>query len=679
MAASTLFFIILFGVIALGAAVFFYFYKPQGSLRLRIILAGLRFLALFALLILLLNPSLKKATYTTLKPKLALAVDNSASIAHLGYGDSVNDVLRKFQNSDDLNARFDIDYYAFGSSLKSFDSLTFQEKQTDISKALSSIYSIYKKDDFTPLLITDGNANLGSNYTYTVQDAKQSPHYFVAVGDTTSYEDLSVDRVNVNKYGYLRNRFPVEIMVSYAGEEDVSTTVSIQKNGTTLYKEAISLSSAEPAQRLNTFIEASSIGTETYDVRIGELPEEKNTANNSKRFGIEIIDQRSKILITYSILHPDLGTLKKAFESNQLRTVTLKKSTEVTAEELNDYNLIVLFEPQRSFTNLYTALNNLNKNRITIAGPVADRRFLNQVQDVFKLPLNNQTEAVQAIYNLSFSSFQLDDTEFSNFPPLEVAFGEIDLNASADVILNQRITGIETSNPLLAAVETNGRREVVLFGTGIFKWRSQSYLDTRSFETFDNFIEKLAQFSAADTRRNRLQSEHERFYYGGSGIAIRAQFFDKNYVFDSGARLQFELNNTSNGFLYQSPMVLSRTNYTVNLPNLEPGSYTFQIQEMGSNLSTTGSFTVIEYNIENQVIQADYTKMKSASQSTGGMAVTINTVDLLIDQLLSDKRYTPIQRETVENVPLIQFWWLLLVIALAAATEWFIRKYNGLI
>ena len=135
----------------------------------------------------------------------------------------------------------------------------------------------------------------------------------------------------------------------------------------------------------------------------------------------------------------------------------------------------------------------------------------------------------------------------------------------------------------------------------------------------------------------------------------------------------------SDGVVYQSPMVLSRTNYTLTLPTLEPGSYSFQIREMASNLSTSGAFTVIDYNMENQVIQADFTKMKSASQATEGMAVTISQIDLLINQLLSDMKYTPVQRETIENVPLIQFWWLLLVIALAAGAEWFIRKYNGLI
>ena len=679
MAASTLFYIILSGIIALVAAIFFYFYKPQGSLKLRVFLASLRFIALFALFLLLLNPSFRQASYTTLKPKLALTFDNTSSIDQLGFGDSIRAVLKKFQNSKTLNERFDIDYYALGNGIKSLDSLSFNENITDISKALSSLYSIYKKENVVPVLITDGNANLGSNYTYTIKEHSQTPHYFIAAGDTTNYEDLSVDRINVNKYAYLKNRFPVEISVSYSGEDAISTTVSIQKNGTTLFREVVNLSKQEPAKRIDTFLEASAIGSSTYDVVINKLINEKNTSNNTRRFGIEVIDQRSQILIVYSTLHPDLGTFKKSFESNQLRTVNLKKISEVQASELEEYNLVVLFEPQRTFRGLYTTLRELNKNRFTVVGPNADRRFLNEIQSSVNFNYTSQTEEAQAVYNRSFSSFQVEDIDFSGYPPLKIPFGEVELTGAADVLLTQKITGIETTNPLLAVVETESRREVFLFGTEIFKWRSQSYLDNRSFEIFDGFMEKLAQFSASDTRRTRLQAEFDRFYYGGSGIVIRAQYFDKNYVFDPSAKLVLKLINQETSEKYESPMVTSGTNFNVSLPVLEPGNYSFSISENTSNQQITGSFIVIEYNMENQVIQADFSKMRSAAENTGGMAVTLSQTELLINSLLEDNRFTPIQRETIENTPLIQFWWLLLMIALAVGAEWFIRKYNGLI
>ncbi len=679
MAASTLLFIILFGIIAIGAALFFYFYKPQGSLRLRSTLTFLRFLSIFSILLLILNPTFTKTTYTTLKPKLALLVDNSESIANLERSDSVRNILENFKNNRDLAARFDLDYYTFGGQLQVTDSLSFTEKQTDISKGLNGIYSIYKNQKVVPVLVTDGNANLGSNYVYLADEHKQIPHYFIAVGDTTRYEDLSIDRINVNRYAYLKNRFPVEIVSSYSGEGEVATTVSILKNGRLIFKENLNFSKDQPAQRINTFLEASTLGTETYQVVIDKLTNEKNTANNSKNFGIEIIDQRSQILIVYSILHPDLGTLKKSFESNQLRSVTIKSISETNDLDLGEFNLVVLFEPQSSFSNLYQTLNTLNKNRFTIVSSATDRRFINTIQEAFRVPLNNQLDEVQPLYNPAFSSFQIDDLEFNTFSPITAPFGEIQLNASSDVILTQKITGIETQNPLLTVQESNGRREVVLFGTGIYQWRSQSYVNNQNFEQFDKFLEKLVQFAASDSRRTRLQVEYDRFYYGGSGIVLQAQYVDKNYVFDTGANLTLLLKNTETQETYESPLVLSRNAYQVTLPNMDPGNYSFKITEKSSGITSEGDFTVIEYNIEDQVMQADFSKMKTAAANTNALAVTLSQNQVLIDELLQDDRFIPVQRETIENVPLLEFWWLLLVIVLALSAEWFLRKYNGLI
>ena len=679
MAASTLLYIILAGMIALGAALFFYFYKAKRSGRIQVLLSILRFISLFAVLLLLINPTFKQTTYTTLKPKLVLAVDNSQSIKHLGYGDQLKNTLKSLQDNAELNKRFDVDTYTFGSELKANDSIDFSETKTNISETLEDLYSIYKNQTFAPVLITDGNANAGGNYSYTAQEHSDFPHYFIAAGDTTRYEDLSIDRINVNKYAYLKNRFPVELVLAYTGNATVTTTVSILKKGQTVFKQKLQFSEEAPAKRINTYLESSGIGSETYNVVLSSIPEEKNTTNNSKSFGIEVIDQRSKVLIVYSVLHPDLGTLKKSIETNQLRTVDIKSISEIDTENLTDYNLVVLFEPTKSFAKVYTQLEKLNLNRFTIVGSNTDRAFVNKVQNSIRLPLNREVEEAQPVYNTSFSSFQIGTFDASNYPPLEVLFGETELTVSADVIFNQKIAGIDTTNPLLAVFDSSGRREVVLLGTGIFQWRSQTYLDSRSFESFDVFIEKLVQYAASDTKRKRLQVAYERFYYGGSGIAFRAQFFDKNYVFDNRADLELQLKNKETGASYETPMVLNSGSFKAALPNLEPGNYQFEVLERESNTRSTGSFTVIAYNIENQVVNADYSQLKTAAEHTGGLAVTLDKPELLIDKLLDSDRYVAIERASVKNVPLVHFVWLLLLIVAALTAEWFIRKYNGLL
>ena len=81
---------------------------------------------------------------------------------------------------------------------------------------------------------------------------------------------------------------------------------------------------------------------------------------------------------------------------------------------------------------------------------------------------------------------------------------------------------------LLATYENVGQRGVVLFGEGIWRWRSQSFLDTNSFNQFDDFIGKIVQYVASNKRRNRLTVNYESFYNGSDNLKITDQFFNKN-------------------------------------------------------------------------------------------------------------------------------------------------------
>ena len=51
----------------------------------------------------------------------------------------------------------------------------------------------------------------------------------------------------------------------------------------------------------------------------------------------------------------------------------------------------------------------------------------------------------------------------------------------------------------------------------------------------------------------------------------------------------------------------------------------------------------------------------------------------MINDLLEDERFATIQKSKRSVIPLIDYKYLLGLIALALSLEWFIRKYNGLI
>src|SRR5690606_28650785 len=95
MPVTTIFLIALAAIIALGFVFFKYFLGNKNPGRNTYFLAALRFLTIFILLVLLINPRITQRELETNKPDLFLAVDRSFSIAHLEQGGDVLDFVRQ--------------------------------------------------------------------------------------------------------------------------------------------------------------------------------------------------------------------------------------------------------------------------------------------------------------------------------------------------------------------------------------------------------------------------------------------------------------------------------------------------------------------------------------------------------------------------------------------------------
>jgi hypothetical protein len=61
-----------------------------------------------------------------------------------------------------------------------------------------------------------------------------------------------------------------------------------------------------------------------------------------------------------------------------------------------------------------------------------------------------------------------------------------------------------------------------------------------------------------------------------------------------------------------------------------------------------------------------------------GEIFVLNDIEALFEQLINDNRFRPIQKSNQKVVPLIDRKWLLALVALFLAIEWFMRKYHGL-
>ena len=302
MQTTTVLLIILAAVVAMLIVLFQYFYKSKTKGRQRLLLSFLRFIALFSVFLLLVNPKFTKKDYSLEEANLLVLTDNSSSIKNIGAEGQVDSILQRLISSNELSGKFKLEQYHFGKTIGVSDSLAFSDKATNIVKALKALNTIYGNAASAVVLLTDGNSTLGEDYEYYGENQK-FPIYPIVLGDTTRYDDLRITQVNANKYAFLKNRFPVEIFVSYDGNENIRTELNVALDGKNVHSQKLELTKDINSKVVTINVNAASVGLKTLRINLEPLINEKNTRNNLKTVAIEVIDEKTNVAIVSELLH----------------------------------------------------------------------------------------------------------------------------------------------------------------------------------------------------------------------------------------------------------------------------------------------------------------------------------------------------------------------------------------
>ncbi len=668
--------LIVLSLLVAGILSFFqYYYKAENKSKLILFLAFLRFISIFGLLLLLINPIITKNSTEIVKPLLSVVVDNSSSIVALNADKTSVEVYQTLVNDKRLQEKFDVQSYRFDSEFQESDKFDFKGTQTNLDLIATNLKKNNRNKIFPTVIITDGNQTSGNDYVYSFDTSNKV--FPIVLGDTRKVFDLKINQLNVNKYAFYKNKFPVEVFLQYSGGKNISADFIISQGNSVLAKEKIEFTPSKKTAVINVLMPANKVGSQVFKASISSKEKEINTYNNTKNFAIEVMDQKTNIAIISSINHPDIGSLKRAIESNSQRKVTVFKPQDI--RQLRDCDVLIIYQPTAEFKQVFEENKSAGINTFIITGTNTDFSYLNQQQNSLEFKTSNQKEDYLAAFNSQFNLFALDNIDFENFPPLENKYGTAAVTGNVSVLLYSKIRNLETNSPLMAFGETKGRRTAFLLGENIWKWRLQSHVENQSFDKFDVFIDKTIQFLASNNSKKSLVVNHESFYNSGEAIEISVQYFNKNYEFDEKARLSISLVNTKTKEVKNYELLKSDNFYKVNLDGLIAGNYKFSVKELNSMTSYSGRFEILDFDIEKQFVNPDFEKLKQLATQTSGKAYLSNQVDSLIKNLLDDEDYKAIEKNNSARTPLIDWFWLCLFICLTLAAEWFVRKYNGLL
>ncbi|MFY7728020.1 MAG: hypothetical protein ACOVRN_00735, partial [Flavobacterium sp.] len=514
MTATTVLLLIVAALAAFGLSFYQYLFRAKKRGTTLFFLAFLRFVTFFAVFVLLINPVVSHKDLQIAKTPLPVLLDNSQSIKELGQDSLAKLLAEKISGNKKLKDKYDVQLYTFDDAFETGKTPDFKGKQTHIDQAAQNLQQLYRNASYPVVLLSDGNQTLGNDYIYSFKE--NTTVYPVVLGDTTTFTDLRVGQVNVNKYAFLKNKFPVEVFLQYSGNKTVNASFSIMQGNTTLSKQTVSFSPDKKAQVVNVLLNADKVGVQTYKAVITSAEPEKNKYNNVKNFAVEVIDQRSEIALVSAINHPDLGAIKRGVETNKQRRVTILKPSEI--KSLADYNLLILYQPDASFRQLLEQNKSAGLNTFTITGNSTDYNLLNQYQNLVSFRMSGQREDYLADYNNQFSLFSQEDIGFANFPPLQQPFGTVTAKEGASVLLSSRIRNVATGSPLMVFSEEGPKRSAMLFGENIWKWRVDYHVNNKTFEGFDIFLDKTVQFLTTNAKRKSLVVNHESFYNSGEPI-----------------------------------------------------------------------------------------------------------------------------------------------------------------
>ncbi len=677
-------------VASVGIVLLLYFKNKENKelkkYQVRILMA-LRFLSFFTIAFLLLSPFIRNLKKITKNPIIISAWDNSGSMVatkdSLKIANEISQVRDAIRN--DLDATYSVVEYSFGESTNATEGLNFSEKKSDYSDIVTSIANNHFNENIGAVIIAgDGIYNQGKNPINVISEVN-FPIYTIGFGDTAKVVDSRIQNIQVNRTSFSGNRFPVEIEVQFSKLKGEPLKLSVSQNN----KELSSIIVTPPNENYffttEFILEAGNPGLKHFAVQIETVQNERNKKNNHSGFVINVLENKQKILILSDGSHPDIGAIKNTLDLQKTYEVSVFTEEPYPAN-LSEYNLLVLNQLPSSGKSVAEIIKNAEGSKLPILFIVGNKTFLPQlnalVQGATIKPLAGSGEESQATINSTYATFKLSD-DFKEllpkFPPLQVPFADYELEPEFTPLFYQKIINIETSKPLIATGNLNGRKTGFIFGEGIWRWRLYDYYVNQSQARFNELVNQLVQYLALRENEDNFILDFKPVYTEIDDVVLTAEVYNDAFERLTSEEVNIEIQNT-NGDKFNFTFDVQGEKYYLNSGKLPTGDYTFSAEVILGNetFNETGSFTIVPVTLENVITRANHNLLFQLANQSGGNFYLPVSVDQLISDLRNNKQLKPTSYFQEIVYELLNLRWLFFVFLILLSVEWFLRKFWGI-
>jgi hypothetical protein len=644
-----------------------------------------RFLTFVILGLLCLGFIFESVDYRKEKPIVISLIDASSSM--LNYKDSnlVQNQLSSYSKylKEKLADKYElVEMKVGGNALYGYPD-KLNAPVSNLSDGFDKIHNdFYNRNIGGILFISDGNFNEGSNPLYSAEKLPLTPIFSLGVGDTVPKRDLYIKNVTANEVAFLNNKFPIEVDVEAVKIGKETATVSLSKDGKTIDSKAVNFKDAsQDFSSVSFLVEASDVGFHNYTVSISRANNEYNYVNNKRSVYIEVIDSRSKILLLASSPHPDVAAFKYLIEQDQNCEVISNLVSEWD-KKIDAIDMIIWFDPGYNFDqSIQNAIVEKNKPVWYVVAPNTSAGVIEKLKIGMTTSGGTQTDEMQGYFNPGFKQFELSDETkeaLNFFPPLTTKFGTFNLSSGSEILVYQKVGSIKKSDPLLYFNKRGSVKYGVLFGQGVWKWKLNDYVRTKTFDHIGEMIQKSLQYLLVKQNDSPLRVTLPKRFSKDEEILVNASFYNEAMELITTPVINLNLTDEA-GKISKFQFGIAGNMYKLSMGKLNPGKYTWSASTTfnGKNYKKSGVFVVEDISLEQLDNHANHNLLKQLTKQSNGVFNELKDFKKSVDALLNRGDIATVSYKETSFNDLIDERILFFILLLLLTFEWFMRRWHG--
>lgn len=696
--------LLLFVLIAAGIGYYYYkFSLADLSFLKKSFLRLIRFASIVLLIFLAFEPVVVFDLENVFHPKHYIFIDRSKSM----YAESAEIKLKLIDSIEDelRNGNIQFMLNAFGDSILPIETTDDLDSKKSSVTNFENIFHYLKKEKTNPSTITiisDGIINEGEKPIYQAEKF-DAPIFTIGLGDTSAKLNLQIVDLLYNQIIYAGQSTQIRVSTLFQGSGTANTFVDFFEENKLLSTQPIELKDGIPGNLIFEYAPQLS-GERKISFRVRELQTETNVEDNKKLAFINVISNKTKITLLSGMAAPDQRFIKAALEkdtNNFVNSLTFISGGKILEEKnlskvLDETEILFLINfPSQNISNnivqnvvrkiearslpfFFLLTNAVEAQKLKQFSKLLPVNFKENVFPVKEIqPDVRASELRNPILKIDNS----DAEQLWNSLPVVYQIGwDVSGKPESIVLSNSKMNNVPLKSPLVITRNFGKEKSILINASDIWRWKMLA--DKKYENFFDAFILNCSKWLRADDDLKRINVRStKKIYAQGEEVKFVGEIYDESFNPIEDALVTIKIQNGKNE---EAELPLSQNAngfYEASFQPIKSGDFIFTADVTHNNQflgKVGGRFNVGEIDLELMNLKTDIDFLSHLSDKTGGKFF-FNKSDGLLEILKSDKYNTEKITTEKKEIALWNYDWLLLIIILLFAIEWFVRKREGLL